>query len=740
MNISDVSFLAGFRCQWYQMISKENSMSKYSVLLAFSFMFLSCQSQPPKVDAYPDTPVKTVVDQYHGVSVSDPYRWLEDINSASVKDWALKQTSITQKYLNSINSRNSYKKKLTQIMSEAQTSYFGLKPLKKGFLAFKKEPKSKQAILIYLDSATDVSKPRVLVDPNKLDQSGALSISFISPSPSGNVVAVVFNESGKEVGDAFFYNIKTGEKLKNQIPRTHGPTAGGSLIWLNDQEILHTMYPSEKERPNQDTFFYQRLYKYDLKKDMSTYELGNDFPRISSIQTQKAPDSQKVLATVQYGDSGKFSYYMRSPTGQWKKILSHSHEVKEAFLGYNDQLFMITYKNSPKGRLLKVSANRPSFERAKTVVKEHSDSLVTDFYSGGVSLALKKHIVLLYQLGGPSELRVFDYNGKPVQLSGTKDVASVGGFKKTPDGQSFYYYQSSYTQPMTYHLMDMVEKKVTPTQIGQRTNADFSGVRVVREMAPSKDGTPVPVNIILPKGYKPGEARPLILTGYGGYGINITPSFQDSNSVWLGNGGILAVANLRGGGEFGKQWHEQGRLTKKQNVFDDFYAVSRHLIQRSYTTKNQLGIMGGSNGGLLMGAVMTQHPNDFGAVVSLVGIYDSLRSELSPNGEFNIPEFGTVKDKDQFNALYAYSPYHNAKKVEYPATLITTGINDNRVDPMHSLKMTAQLQAVNQSKQPILLRVDLDSGHGQGDSVDKRIAKLTDIYSFFDYHLNKTKN
>jgi len=573
------------------------------------------------------------------------------------------------------------------------------------------------------------------VDPNKLSADGALSISDISTSPSGEIVAVVFNESGKEVGNTNFYKVPTGEKLKDIIFKTHGPTAGGSLVWLSENELLHTRYPHKGEKAEKDMFFYQNLFKYKLGSSKSTYELGNGLAKISAITVQKAPDSEKVIATVQYGDSGKFSYYMRFRNGKWKKILSHSDEVKEAFFGYGDQLFLITFKGSPKGRLVKVNAKNPGLKNAKTIVKETKDSIVTDFYSGGVSLALKNNIVLMYQLGGPSEFRIFDYSGKQSKGASGSAIEKVGGFVDRKDGKGFYFSKSSFVSPYTYYSYDFKSGETEKTKIGQRSIVDLSDVEVVREFAVSKDGTKVPVNIILPRGYKKGEVRPLILTGYGGYGVNITPSFQESNSVWLNNGGIFAVANLRGGGEYGKKWHNEGRLTFKQNVFDDFHAASKHLISEAYTTKDKIGIMGGSNGGLLMGAVMTQYPDDYKAVVTKVGIYDSLRSELSPNGAFNIPEFGTVKKKDEFEALYSYSPYHNAKKASYPAVLITTGINDNRVDPMHSLKMAAKLQSVNQSQDPVILRVDLDSGHGQGDSVDKKIKKQADVFSFFHEQL-----
>jgi prolyl oligopeptidase len=269
---------------------------------------------------------------------------------------------------------------------------------------------------------------------------------------------------------------------------------------------------------------------------------------------------------------------------------------------------------------------------------------------------------------------------------------------------------------------------------------NFKDVRVVREFARSKDGTKVPVNILIPKGARRDGRNPCVVTGYGGFGHSIRPSFQPAYRVLFDQGVVVAVANLRGGGEYGEAWHRAGMLTRKQNVFDDFTAVLEHLVERRYTSSARLGIMGGSNGGLLMGAVLTQHPALVKAVVSFVGIYDSLRVELSPNGAFNVPEFGTVKDPGQFKALYAYSPYHNVKDgTKYPATLFLTGANDPRVDPMQSRKMTARLQAANAAATPILLRTSATAGHGLDTSLSERIEETVDVYAFLLTQLGATQ-
>ena len=310
-------------------------------------------------------------------------------------------------------------------------------------------------------------------------------------------------------------------------------------------------------------------------------------------------------------------------------------------------------------------------------------------------------------------------------------ISTVGDL--TPmGGDDILFANESYVEPLGQYLFKAKTDETVKTSLTTASPVRLDDVQVVREFAASKDGTKVPVNILLPKGTTRDGKNPCIATGYGGYGVNIEPSFRPQLRVLFDHGVIFAQANLRGGGEYGEAWHRAGSLTKKQNVFDDFAAVLKHMIDRKYTSSARLGIEGGSNGGLLMGAMITQHPDLMRAVVSHVGIYDMLRVELSPNGAFNVPEFGTVKDPDQFRALFAYSPYHHVKKgLQYPAILFLTGANDPRVDPMQSRKMTARLQAATASTAPVLLRTSDTAGHGIGTSLSERIEELTDVYAFF---------
>jgi prolyl oligopeptidase len=335
-----------------------------------------------------------------------------------------------------------------------------------------------------------------------------------------------------------------------------------------------------------------------------------------------------------------------------------------------------------------------------------------------------------YMVGGPSVVRVFNFDGKPYPSVPAESISSISVAAVLDNGEVLFDVQSYVTPPSVY-LYAPKAGQYTRTQLVGRYDVSFEDTEVVREMATSKDGTKVPVNIIMKKGTKLDGSNPTILYGYGGYGVNLAPYFSLANRVWLDHGGVMVIANLRGGGEYGEAWHLAGNLTRKQNVFDDMIACAEHLIARGYTKPEKLAAMGGSNGGLLMGAILTQRPELFRAVVSDVGVYDMLRVELTPNGAFNVTEYGTVKDPAQYKALRAYSPYHNVKDgTAYPAILMLTGENDGRVDPYNSRKMAARLQAASSSDKPILLRISMDTGHGQGTRLSARVEEDADRLAF----------
>jgi len=363
-------------------------------------------------------------------------------------------------------------------------------------------------------------------------------------------------------------------------------------------------------------------------------------------------------------------------------------------------------------------------------VPEGKDTIIADFpgYSSRQTvLPTASRLYVTYQLGGPTAVRCFDFDGKPLDAPKQLPISTVGGLARLT-GDDILFADGSYVEPRNIYEYRAKSNETAKLPLNSPPPVDLSDVRVERVFVRSKDGTMIPVNIMVPKGVKLDGTNPCLVTGYGGYGVNRVPTFVPERRILFDHGFIVAEANLRGGGEYGEAWHKAGNLTSKQNVFDDFAAVLQLMINGNYTSSEHLAIMGGSNGGLLMGATLTQHPGLMKAVVSFVGIYDMLRVELSSNGAFNVPEFGTVKDEKQFRAMLAYSPYHQVKDGEkYPAVLFLTGANDPRVDPMQSRKMTARLQAAGAT---VLLRTSAGSGHGLDTSLSERIEEYVDVYAF----------
>ncbi|MBI3861426.1 MAG: S9 family peptidase [Planctomycetia bacterium] len=682
----------------------------------------------------PDTPKRPVTDTYHGVAVEDDYRWLEDWNAPDVKAWSDAQNAHARAFLDKLPHVDAIRKRVTEIMSAKTIAYMGLEYRKGTLFAIKREPPKQQPFLIVFPAIDALDKSRVLVDPNVIDKAGTTTIDWYVPSPDGRLVAVSLSKAGTEAGDVHLYETSTGQEVREVIPRVNTGTAGGDLAWLPDGSgFFYTRHPRAGERPEADLDFFQQVYFHKLGTPTADdrYELGKDFPRVAEIQVEMDDPTGQLLVTMQNGDGGEFALYLRSPDGKWQRIAEFADRILQGTFGPSKDLLLTSRAGAPRGKIVRIPVAEPRLDRAQTVIEEGPDTIVTSFYHAppGV-VATEKRLYVMYQLGGPSELRVFDLNGKRLPGPQQLPLSSAGGLTKL-EGDGVLFSNTSYLAPPAYYRFHADSGKTEKTTLETRSPVDFPGVEVVREFAVSKDGTKVPVNIILPKGTKRDGKNPALVNGYGGYGVSLTPTFSATRKVLLDQGVVCVVANLRGGGEYGEPWHLQGNLTKKQNVFDDFAAVLKHLIDRGYTSADRLAIEGGSNGGLLMGATFTQHPELVKTVISHVGIYDMLRVENSANGVFNISEFGTVANSDQFRALHAYSPYHHVKPgTRYPSVLFLTGANDPRVDPMQSRKMTARLQAAASADLPILLRTSSDSGHGAGTALSERIEQTVDVYAF----------
>lgn len=676
-------------------------------------------ARPPRAEP------RWVVDQYHGVAVADPYRWLEDATDPAVQKWSDAQNAFTRATLDALPDRAAIRARVTALLSNDSADYSELRSRAGRLFAIEKHPPKQQAFLVVLPSPDDTRSERVVVDPNTLDPSGKTSIDFFVPSPDGKRVAVSLSQGGSEDGTVHIFDVDTGSETGDVIARVNGGTGGGSVAWSGDgKRLWYTRYPHSGERPAEDLSFFQQIWLHELGKSTDTDQLslGKDFPRVAEIELESSPDGKLVLARVAHGDGGDFEHFLLA-ADKWQPLATLADKVKRAHFGRDGNIYLLSRLDAPRGKLLRVSARQPSLARATLVVPQ-GEAVIQSF----VPTASRLYVVDL--VGGPSRIRSFDLQGKPLSDVPILPISAVATVEPLDDG-TIVFRNESYIEPPAFYRFDGKSEKTSKTALVQSSPVSFADTQVASITCKSKDGTEVPLKVLSSSGFAHDGNAPTLLTGYGGYGISLTPRFRALNRLWLEQGGALGFANLRGGGEFGESWHLAGNLTHKQNVFDDFAACMARLVELGLTRPSRLAITGRSNGGLLMGAMLVQHPEAFRAVVSGVGIYDMVRVEQTPNGVFNISEFGTVRDPDQFRALFAYSPYHHVQAgAAYPATLLVTGANDPRVDPYNSRKMVAQLQASTSSSQPILLRTSKTTGHGHSTPLSGEIDEAVDMYSF----------
>jgi prolyl oligopeptidase len=695
-----------------------------------------------KLVSPPNTPKKPVTDVYHGNRVTDDYRWLENAADAAVKHWTGSQNRYARSALDRFPEMHALRRRIRELMKNTSPDYTALTFWAGKLFALKSQPPKNQPFLVTLKSADDPESAHTVVDPNRLNPKGTTAIDFFVPSRDGRLVAVSLSEGGSESGDVHVFEVDTGKERKaDRIPRVNGATAGGSLAWTADGSgFWYTRYPRGSERPKEDIDFYQQIYFHQLgtPTEKDTCAIGKKFPRIAESILAAAPDGRYVLVTVGNGDGGEYEHHLRAPDGKWRRLTHFADRVSAVAFGPDQALYLVSRKGAPRGKLLRLPLADPTLEQATTIVPESEAAIEGIAWGAGgyyANLAVTAHrLYVVDQVGGPSQVRVFDHAGKPLGKVPLRPVSSVSQVVPTR-GDAVLFRNESFIDPPAWYRFDPATAKSTRTALFRTAPADFHDTEVVRALARSRDGTKVPLTIIQRKGTQRTGRNPTILYGYGGFGISVTPRFSVNARVnlrvWLEQGGIYAVANLRGGSEYGEAWRQAGNLTRKQNVFDDFAACARYLIAAKYTSPAKLAIQGGSNGGLLVGAALTQHPRLFRAAVAHVGIYDMLRLEQHPNGAFVAKEYGTIKDPEQFKALYAYSPYHRVKDgTAYPAVFLLTGANDGRVDPAQSRKMAARLQAATSSGRPVLLRITEGAGHGLDSSLNERIAEQAEVYAF----------
>jgi prolyl oligopeptidase len=571
---------------------------------------------------------------------------------------------------------------------------------------------------------------RVLVDPNAAQ--GGVAITGYWPSPDGKYVAYGTAEGGNEETTIRFIDVATGKTLPDALPHAGGGTTPQALVWDADGKgVTYVRLPSGV--PADQSQFNAALYHHALGSDAKgdALEFGKGLSKVAEYTLLGSADGRHAAALVHAGDGAPDEVYLRHGGGPWKRALGTeanvraASEVNQGAAWDGDRLLVIAYQSAPRGKLLALDTNG-----ASTLLVPQGEWAMH-------SVAPIKDGFLVTEVRGP-DWRVQQYSsaGKFVRtVALPKTGIGIGTIASSADSAHALITYAGWTIPSRWAEYDGANGTLK-TVFEVKPAADYSRVVTYRLDATSKDGTKVPVTVIAMKGVTPDGSRPAILYGYGGFGICTAPRFLGSTLAWLERGGVYAVANIRGGGEFGEGWHADGMLSKKQNVFDDFHAAAEALVAQHWTDSAHLGILGGSNGGLLMGATLTQHPSEYRAVVSLVGIYDMLRVELWPNGQYNISEYGTVTQRPDFEWLRAYSPLQNVKPhTAYPAVLLITGVNDPRVAPWQSRKFAAALQAATTSQNPVLLLTRMNEGHGVTASFSQRVGNAAAAMAFFAQEL-----
>jgi len=681
----------------------------------------------PPVTALPAQPKaekKPVVDTYWGVKVTDDYQYMEKVADPEVGAWAKGQNAHTRAWLDRHPERQAILDRVVSLTRTESADYYAGRFEGGKYFFLKEQPPKQQPLLVTLASVSDLGSERPVVDPNAIDSTGATTMDFFVPSLDGRYVAVSLSKGGTEDGTLYFYDTATGRQLDDVIPRVNGGTAGGSATWNADASgIYYTRYPRERERPAADLPFYVQIYFHKLGTPISadTYVVGRDFPKIAEYQLSTSPDGQWVLADVSNGDGGDHAYWLRTPAGSWTQISRFEDGIVEGTFGMDGAVYLLSRAGAPRRKILRMSLTAPQLD-ATTVVVPETDNAIEGY------TPTASRIYVTEMVGGPTQVHVYDLEGRSLGIASMSEIASVGTAVRTA-GDDVLVRSQSYTRPPAYYRLGANDLELRITPLAQTSPADFSDCEVRRVFATADDGTKIPINVLLRKGTSLDGSSPAILYGYGCYGLSEKPYFDPTLKAWIEQGGIYADASIRGGGEYGEAWHQAARLGTKQVSMDDFAACARYLVQAGFTSKERLAIEGGSAGGLLVYGTVVHHPDDMQAAIAHVGYGDVLRTEFSPNGEFNTTEFGTVKDSVQFHGMYGYSPYHHVQDgKKYPSIFALTGVNDPRVEPWETFKMVARLQAAG-PQNTVLMRVSYDSGH-IGAALSEREQKSADVLMF----------
>jgi prolyl oligopeptidase len=675
---------------------------------------------------YPKPRKGDQVDDYHGVKVADPYRWLEDADSAESRAWIDAENKLTNSYLAAIPQREKIKARLTALWNYEK--YSAPTKIGKHYVYSKNNGLQNQSVWYITDSLTDAG--RVFFDPNKLSADGTAALSGSSFTDDGKLWAYGVALAGSDRTEWKVIDVDSGKLLDDTLK----PNRQGGVAWLKDDSgFYYSRFPDAAEGAElKGTNFGQKLYFHKMGTPQSDdYVVYTPADKEFFVGSTVSEDGKWLILSVGKGTSPKNMIYFKSLESANSPIrpLVEKLEANYSFIGNDGPVFYFQSDNdSPRGRIIKIDTASPT-SQWQVVVPEAAETLQ------GVDF-INNEFVLNYLKDAYTQIRIVDTKGKFVRDVKLPGIGTAGGFGgKRYDTETFYSY-SSYNAPPTIYRYDMkTGKSELFRQAKVKFNPDEYDVKQV--FYPSKDGTKVPMFIVAKKGIKLDGSNPTLLYGYGGFNIPMTPGFSVARLPWLEMGGVYAVANIRGGSEYGEAWHEAGTKLKKQNVFDDFISAAEWLIANKYTRPSKLAIQGGSNGGLLIGAVLNQRPDLFGAALPAVGVMDMLRFPKFTIGWAWTSDYGSPDNADEFKAIYAYSPLHNVKPgTKYPATLITTADHDDRVFPAHSFKYAATMQSAQAGDAPILIRIETKAGHGAGKPTTKIIDEQADLYAFLVKNLD----
>jgi prolyl oligopeptidase len=670
----------------------------------------------------PETRRSEQVDAYHGQEVADPYRWLEDVDSEETKEWVAAQNRVTFDYLAKIPERKEIERRLTELWNYER---FGL-PQKKGTRYFytRNDGLQNQSVLYVAESLE--GEPRVLLDPNKLSEDGTVALADWVVSENGKYLAFGLASSGSDWREWKVLDIDTGEELEDHVRWVKF----SSVSWTKDSDGFFYSRYDEPEAGTEftGTNYFHKLYYHRLGQSQDQDELVYERADFKDwgFQGEVTEDGRYLIILVWRGTENKHQIFYRDlqkEDGEVVELIA-GFDSEYSFIGNEGETFYLsTDLDAPRRRVIAVNLESPERENWEEIVAERDEVLRGAGRVGGL-------FVGSYLQDARSVIRLFDQSGELVREVELPGIGTVTGFGGRSDDPETFYSFSSFTAPGIIYHYDVVSGE---TSEFRRPELGFEpeDYETKQVFYTSRDGTRVPMFITYRRGLELTGDTPTLLYGYGGFDISLTPSFSVANLVWMEMGGIYAMPNLRGGGEYGREWHESGMLDQKQNVFDDFIAAAEWLIAEGYTRSDKLAIRGGSNGGLLVGACMTQRPELFGAALPAVGVMDMLRYHKFTIGWAWVNEYGSSDDADQFANLIRYSPLHNLKSgVAYPATMVTTADHDDRVVPGHSFKFAAALQQAHAGSRPVLIRIETSAGHGAGTPTSKLIQAAADSMSF----------